>query len=555
VNRKFSALDISSTDIYIEIRNRNRIYSTVSRQAFVTLKDHKENFENNPKCRLINPTKAELGKVSKHILSDIVKIVKEKTKVNHWQNTDEVIMWFKNLKDKNRFTFIQFDICDFYSSIGKPLLTKVINWASKYVYISDEAKEIIFQTKKSLLFDDKQPWQKKDNKSFDVTMGSFDGAEICELIGLYLLSLLTDLGITVGLYRDDGLAVCSARARQVETLKKKICSIFRENNLKITIEANKSSVNFLDVNLNLNSGIFKPYMKPNDTPLYVDSKSNHPPSILKNIPLSVNKRLNNISANEAVFNEAAKPYQEALDKSGYSHKLKFENQNPNHGGKKRPRGRRITWFNPPFSSNVKTNIGGKFLRIIEKCFPADNPLSKIFNKNTVKISYKCMQNVKQKISMHNNKVKKQEEQVVQTPPGCNCRKFPCPLNNGCLVDKVVYKATVSTNDSVETYTGLTGNTFKERYGGHKTSFNLRRYAKSTTLSKYVWKQKDENKNYDVDWSIIDRAPSFNPTTRSCRLCLKEKFYIMFYPSAATLNDRSEFFSTCRHRLQLLLYNT
>ena len=157
--------------------------------------------------------------------------------------------------------------------------------------------------------------------------------------------------------------------------------------------------------------------------------------------------------------------------------------------------------------------------------------------------------------MHNNKVKKQEEQVVQTPPGCNCRKFPCPLNNGCLVDKVVYKATVSTNDSVETYTGLTGNTFKERYGGHKTSFNLRRYAKSTTLSKYVWKQKDENKNYDVDWSIIDRAPSFNPTTRSCRLCLKEKFYIMFYPSAATLNDRSEFFSTCRHRLQLLLYNT
>ena len=64
--------------------------------------------------------------------------------------------------------------------------------------------------------------------------------------------------------------------------------------------------------------------------------------------------------------------------------------------------------------------------------------------------------------MHNNKVKKQEEQVVQTPPGCNCTKYPCPLNNVLLVDKVVYKATVSKNYSVETYTGITGNTFKAR---------------------------------------------------------------------------------------------
>ena len=69
--------------------------------------------------------------------------------------------------------------------------------------------------------------------------------------------------------------------------------------------------------------------KPNDTPLYVHSKSNHPPNILKNIPLSVNKRLSNISANETVFEEAAQPYQEALDWGGYTHKLKFENPNTN----------------------------------------------------------------------------------------------------------------------------------------------------------------------------------------------------------------------------------
>ena len=55
----------------------------------------------------------------------------------------------------------------------------------------------------------------------------------------------------------------------------------------------------------------------NNTPLYVNSKSNHPPGILKNIPLGVNKRLCQISSNEEVFKAAVRPYQEALDRSGY----------------------------------------------------------------------------------------------------------------------------------------------------------------------------------------------------------------------------------------------
>ena len=134
-------------------------------------------------------------------------------------------------------------------------------------------------------------------------------------------------------------------------------------------------------------------------------------------------------------------------------------------------------------------------------------------------------------------MKKCATQAQKIPPGCNCKKNPCPLNNQCLVDEVVYKATVTSGNSVETYTGLTGGTFKARHGGHKTSFNIRKYS-NTTLSKYVWKLNDENKNYDVNWAIIDRAPASNPTTKSCRLCLKEKYYIMFYPSAAILNDRS-----------------
>ena len=109
--------------------------------------------------------------------------------------------------------------------------------------------------------------------------------------------------------------------------------------------------------------------------------------------------------------------------------------------------------------------------------------------------------------------------------------------------------------TVNTYTGLTRNTFKKRYNGHRYTFNHRDVPNSTTLSTHLWKLTDMNKNYDMKWNILDRAPDFNPVTRKCRLCLKEIFYIMFQPEGATLNKRSELFSTCRHRLRLLLNNT
>ena len=112
-------------------------------------------------------------------------------------------------------------------------------------------------------------------------------------------------------------------ARQVELLKKKMCAIFKELNLKITTDVNHRIVNFLDVTLDLNTGEFKPYMKPNNTILYVNRLSNHPPAVIKNIPESVNKRLCSISCNEKVFKDAVGPYQKALKDSGYDHELKY----------------------------------------------------------------------------------------------------------------------------------------------------------------------------------------------------------------------------------------
>ena len=83
---------------------------------------------------------------------------------------------------------------------------------------------------------------------------------------------------------------------------------------------------------------------------------------------AINRRLSNI--------------EEALKKNGYDHQLNFDPQPPKP---KRSRNRDVIWFNPPYSANVATNIGYKFLRTIDECFPKDHPLHKIFNRNTLKL--------------------------------------------------------------------------------------------------------------------------------------------------------------------------
>ena len=71
---------------------------------------------------------------------------------------------------------------------------------------------------------------------------------------------------------------------------------------------NLKVVNFLDITLDLNSGVFKPYMKPNNLPQYINRKSNHPPAIIKSIPEAVNRRISSISQNKQIFNSAQAPY-------------------------------------------------------------------------------------------------------------------------------------------------------------------------------------------------------------------------------------------------------
>ena len=84
----------------------NRIDALAEKQCFITLKDHKTNFNNNPTTRLINPTKSEIGLISKRILERVNKKILAATAVNQWQNSDTVIEWFKRFTTKPSHTFI-----------------------------------------------------------------------------------------------------------------------------------------------------------------------------------------------------------------------------------------------------------------------------------------------------------------------------------------------------------------------------------------------------------------------------------------------------------------
>ena len=148
----------------------------------------------------------------------------------------------------------------------------------------------------------------------------------------------------------------------------------------------------LTSNLVRTGGKHYPYMKEGNVPLYVHKKSNHPPSILKNIPESINKRLSEISSDKESLEKAKDTYQDALNKSGYNYNLSYKNAPPETKHRKN-RPRNITWFNPPYSQNVKTKVGKCFLTLIDKHFPKSNPLHRIFNRNTLKLSYSCMNNV------------------------------------------------------------------------------------------------------------------------------------------------------------------
>ena len=406
---------------------------------------------------------------------------------------------------------------------------------------------------RSLLFNGGANWVKKDGSEFDVTMGSYDGAEVCESVGLYMLHLLTRRfgKECIGLYRDDGATAQVMTKRQADRARKDIIAIFRSCGFNITVEILLPRMDFLDVTVDLPSEKYWPYRKPNNTPLYINSRSNHPRVVLKHLPKNITERLSSISCNKEEFDKSKPAYEDALQKSGFDGKITYTD--PATRKKKRRRMRKnIIWFNPPFDQNVTTNVAQRFLKLIDSHFPKGHQYHKLFNRNTVKVSYSCMNNMAAIISSHNKKVLKCDSDTSTRARMCNCQKpDQCPLSGACLSKSIVYKATVKAKDSpTKHYIGLTEPTFKTRWSNHNSNFKYVAYRHTTELSSHIWKLKDKgfsDSDIDISWSIEQRSSEYQCGSRRCDLCLSEKVAIAMADKSSSLNSRKEVVAKCRHR--------
>ena len=143
----------------------DRVQKLASKQAFITIKDHKENFKNNTKCRLINPMKSEIGKISQKKLQDITRALRNILNLNQWINTNDVLKWFNDLENKSRQSFLVFDIVEFYPSISEKLFSDALDFASTFIPIPEDDRKIFMNARSSLLHSRGENWVKKQDYS------------------------------------------------------------------------------------------------------------------------------------------------------------------------------------------------------------------------------------------------------------------------------------------------------------------------------------------------------------------------------------------------------
>ena len=119
---------------------------------------------------------------------------------------------------------------------------------------------------------------------------------------------------------------------------------------------------------------------------------------------------------------------------------------------------------------------------------------KAFITTTLKVSYICMTNMKQIIMVHNRKMLDTQGKERRM---CDCRKQDCPINGSCLMEIVIYRASVTTKNQTKFYVGSTGLSFKNWYTKHKCSHRHEKHSNMTTLSQYIWKLKNNKVNLKI----------------------------------------------------------
>ena len=119
------SINLEAKEIAAGVKLDDRIEYMAKAPAYITLKDHKDNFRSAHPCRLINPCKSEIGKISKSILENINRNLLKLLQVNQWRNSESVIKWFYSIENKSQCKFIQLDIAEFYPSISEEILDPV----------------------------------------------------------------------------------------------------------------------------------------------------------------------------------------------------------------------------------------------------------------------------------------------------------------------------------------------------------------------------------------------------------------------------------------------
>ena len=216
---------------------------------------------------------------------------------------------------------------------------------------------------------------------------------------------------SIGLYRDDGLPIFrNYNGHQNNKVRKDLIKLFKKYQLNLDVKCNLRIVDYLDISFDLNTGIYKPFNKSNNKPLYINASSNHPPSVLKQIPKSVSTRITTNSCNEDIFRKSALFYDSILQDCGFNENIKYcpEESVSSRRGKNHSRN---IWYNPPFTKNVRTNVGKHFLKLLKKHFGKNHKYYKIFHKNNITVSYSCMDNMTKIINSHKYVASKKFKQI------------------------------------------------------------------------------------------------------------------------------------------------
>ena len=178
----------------------------------------------------------------------------------------------------------------------------------------------------------------------------------------------------------------------------------------------------------------------------------------------------------------------------------------------------IIWFSPPFSQSVSINVGKTFLQLVAKHVPRNHKLYKIFNSSTVKVSYRCMNNMSKIIKRHNKKLTLKPRD--KTPKRNRRKKAQCPMEGNRQVNDVVYRCDITRPLSKKECPGLAEGEWKSRFYNHKSSFIYKIYSNKTTIPSSIWHLKSAASEIpNLKWSVLRCIPPYPNILKKFLLCL------------------------------------